>query len=1143
MKKSLAILFSLAALLLRAGEFTVFDAARSEQYKWTNYTQSWIKDSNLKSVTRIDGDTLEITYTGNRGGARTAFNVSGLDKLPPAESVTGFQVTLDGNAKEYDKLLFNVFFTDNTDAQYDIAMTPGMKTYSPRFIFRRSKDPINWRALRLIAIDNSNPALVLKIKSIELLTHSPETERALVPILSERHVYEVLPATQPAGALGPWTRLSDQQLIPAGESPVRMELSFQGQELIVSARSEFESPPLAAITTHDDHVFSDEALELLFSPWLDNHKFMQFTVNAAGTVFDMKRDFDMTAAGIIFNRQWTLPHRKTLSYADGVQHYRLSFPFSELGFSPAKERFIHFQAAQHYAGTRKHQTLSWNPTRYFPEPRNFGVLVFNQAPFGPGEIKVGKITALTNEDPNYLCFNFAAETSSLPPGSYRLKLFLSTPQGTLISKSAVLEAEAKTVEINLDALRQSGFYTAYLALENSAGNWKMTAVNYTYSTPLRDRFGEFLPCPVPKETRKTAGEFDCSRGVNLQTAPNSSARTRRTAELTGQDLNGYLNTGGPAIIELSVNPDLRLPPEGYQLQITPEKIILTGQDEPGLYRGTRTLLQLVKSPMTRDEAIKLPCLEIRDYPDLSNRIFRICHPELFRGTRIREFRGVEYMLNFIGRFVADQKYNILQLDLASLTRFARQPAFNGPERVYTLDDWKRIAEFCRDRFIELVPALPAGSHEVVWLLSYFPHLAMPGWTYTGDVRSPEHNRIIFDCMDDLIDATGARYFSPKFDEWYHKRSTAPLLDGSIYYDAFWNFAGQCHKHLAERNVRMLIFDDMLYPGTNGAIFDIYKGIDQLPRDIIFLHWGGQPARQVVRYFTDRGFEVWNSGTSYVAYDEETRPLLKGFGASPYSMGHSIELRDDGGTCTSFLPVFHSADVAWNFHRRDGHPTIIDRLADGTLTAWRNIAAAQPDPHGAGKAAALDLSRNFNIVFSDFVRDHLPGFKPELPDGELPVGNVPTALTDRAVLLNREPGLELALDGRLSSLTFLLGAWYAPELTRTRAYLKQGAPWHYWLYGYPAGDFIVHYQNGDTARIPMRLYESFNWLDVNSLYRATSDNRYVLPVKAGDGRYLFLYQYEWINPRPGHELKSMVFEPSDDFDFKLLLFSVSARGVR
>ncbi len=1143
MLKKLPYLLAGLFAFLQAGEITVYDAANAEQYKVTHYTHRWVKDSNLKPVAEEKDGVLQIRYSGDQGGARSAFQVPPLDQLPAEVAVSGFKVTLDSNGAEFDKLKFAASFQDGTDAQFSIALTPGMKTYPANLIQRRSKSPINWRKLKLITMDTRNPKLEIRLKKIELITKESDIETAVVPILNERRVCEVLP--EPGTDLGPWSEVRGNNLISAAESPLKMRLSYSPTELTVKAAGAFATAPRAAILKHDDHVFTDEALELLFSPKLDNNKFMQFTINAAGTVFDLKYDFDPVAAGVTYNRAWSLEHRKELSYDGKFQHYQLTFPFAALGFSPDKERFINFQAGQHYDPDRGQKIISWSPTRYFPRVRDFGVLVFNTKTFGPGKLRIDGIKALTSpSDLNRMMFEFDFAAEELPPGDYQLKLFLATAQGTMIAKTEKFDPAAPQSSIAIDSARQSGLYTVYLALVNSRGDWKMTAANYSYSTPVRDRIGETLLCPTPKQERKTGGEFSFGNGVSVKTASDASERTKLTARLFQDELAGYVKTGSGPAIELSIKPDLKPAAEGYTLNVMPDRITVTGQDEPGLYYGTRTLMQMIKGPMLRDGNIRIPCAEITDYPDVRNRIFRICHPALYRGTRLREFRGVDYILDYIERFIAAQKYNIFQLELASMTQFKRQPGFNGPERVYTLDDWKKIADYCRDRFIELVPSIPAGSHETVWLLSYRPELKIPGWRDTGDIRNPVHNQIIFDCMDDLLDATGAKRFSPKFDEWYHKRDKDALLSSEEYYNAFWSFVMQCYRHLKARNVGMIIFSDNFDPLSNGAYHGIYKGLDQLPKDVIFLHWGGgTPLNGVAGYFTGKGFEIWSSGTSSFTYNLESRRLLKGSGAAPYNLGKPVGLYDDGGTCYSSSPIFRSADYSWNLHHENDLPSVMERLADGSMANWRGVAAERPNPHGGSQVTTLDLSPYFDRSFDEYIKANLPEFSPKLKTGKIDIANIPMQVTNQVVMLDKDKGVKITCQEKASSLTFLLGAWYNTRLTKTNAFLKSGSPWRQWLYGFSAGDFVVRYQDGTTAAIPMRLFESFNWLNVDSLYRSTSGSRYVLPVEAGDGRYLFLYQYEWINPHPERPIVGIDFKPCGDFDFKLLLFALSARDVR
>ena len=58
-------------------------------------------------------------------------------------------------------------------------------------------------------------------------------------------------------------------------------------------------------------------------------------------------------------------------------------------------------------------------------------------------------------------------------------------------------------------------------------------------------------------------------------------------------------------------PDTVLPDEWYALGVQQDGIVLTATTEEGLYRGTRTLIQLLEQGQ---ESATLPCLSILDAP-------------------------------------------------------------------------------------------------------------------------------------------------------------------------------------------------------------------------------------------------------------------------------------------------------------------------------------------------------------------------------------------------------------------------------------------------------------------------------------------------------------------------------------------------
>jgi hypothetical protein len=52
----------------------------------------------------------------------------------------------------------------------------------------------------------------------------------------------------------------------------------------------------------------------------------------------------------------------------------------------------------------------------------------------------------------------------------------------------------------------------------------------------------------------------------------------------------------------------------------------------------------------------------------------------------------------------------------------------------------------------------------------------------------------------------------------------------------------------------------------------------------------------------------------------------------------------------------------------------------------------------------------------------------------------------------------------------------------------------------------------------------------------------MPLKDVTGNYLFLYQYEWVNPYPKKSIKSVELTQTI-VDFDLLVFAISGRKVK
>jgi hypothetical protein len=188
-----------------------------------------------------------------------------------------------------------------------------------------------------------------------------------------------------------------------------------------------------------------------------------------------------------------------------------------------------------------------------------------------------------------------------------------------------------------------------------------------------------------------------------------------------------LGEGTAPMVEPDVRPDPSLPPEGYELRVTPKGITLATADAAGEFYGRATLAQLARQGLDG-----LPVCAIRDWPDL-----------VVRGVMLDISRDkvptLATLKDLVAR-LASWKVNQVQL------YFEHTFAYRGHDEVWrdasalTPDEVRELDEWCRARHVELVPNQNCLGHMGRWLQHerYRPLAMAPdGYTdYLGRTRGP-----------------------------------------------------------------------------------------------------------------------------------------------------------------------------------------------------------------------------------------------------------------------------------------------------------------------------------------------------------------------------------------------------------------------
>jgi len=193
--------------------------------------------------------------------------------------------------------------------------------------------------------------------------------------------------------------------------------------------------------------------------------------------------------------------------------------------------------------------------------------------------------------------------------------------------------------------------------------------------------------------------------------------------------------------------------EAYTLEAGEDGVVLASTTPAGLYRGTRTLLQLlppeVEAPAPVDGvAWEVPAVEIADEPRYA-----------YRGAMLdvaRRFAPVEDVQRFVDH-LADYRLNVLHLHLSDdqgwrltvdglpeLTQVGGRtqegwPPGTGGPWFYTPEEYAEIVEYAADRFVTVVPEIDGPGHTLAAqsVLGSLRCDGTPGEPYWGpEVNNP-----------------------------------------------------------------------------------------------------------------------------------------------------------------------------------------------------------------------------------------------------------------------------------------------------------------------------------------------------------------------------------------------------------------------
>ena len=224
--------------------------------------------------------------------------------------------------------------------------------------------------------------------------------------------------------------------------------------------------------------------------------------------------------------------------------------------------------------------------------------------------------------------------------------------------------------------------------------------------------------------------------------------------------------------------------------------------------------------------------------------------------------------------------NTLILEVDYGFQFASHPELRLGRAPITREGARRFAAACRKNHLRLIPEFQSLGHqswkrETYPLLKLYPKFdltpnAFPNndgiYCREWDPLNPEVDRIVFQLMDEIIDAFQADALHAGMDEVFLLGSEqSPSTKGKDPAVLFARAVNDIYNHLVKRrHVEMLIWADRLFDGTaynwgewessrNGTA----RAVDMIPTDIILCPWHYETAAEYpsVPLFLKKGFRV------------------------------------------------------------------------------------------------------------------------------------------------------------------------------------------------------------------------------------------------------------------------------------------------
>ena len=564
-----------------------------------------------------------------------------------------------------------------------------------------------------------------------------------------------------------------------------------------------------------------------------------------------------------------------------------------------------------------------------------------------------------------------------------------------------------------------------------------------------------------------------------------------------------------------ITKDASVPADGCAISVTEKAVSLRADNLRGFIYGAETLCKLLRDSL-------LPVCEISDAPAYP---WRGAHLMIPSRENIPFFeRIVKYILSPMG-------YNFIIMQVSAGMEFKRHPEINeayvsavrkGRQGIWpsfphncvadgqfiTQEETRDLVEYCRSLGIDVIPEIQSLGH-VQYLTVSHPEIAelaedAPRYDPNAvdareeDIRPSDfypHNycpsneksyELLFDLMDEIIAVFQPReYVHMGLDEVYGI-GICPICKQKDPAELFASDISRIHGYLAARNLKMMIWADMLQPVTK---YKTPAAIDNIPKDILMLDfiWYFHMDKDIEDNLLAKGFQVMMGNmysSHYPRYEARSKkPGMVGAQISAWTTTNEAELGREG----KIYDFLYTGEMLWNPGYDSRHRLSYDRI----------------------------------------LKAMMPQIREELRQIRYPKANRATILLENTATYPLTAPVNTACETDILCDSLVFEQATAEKITRIP-----------WIELRTVGCYEVTYADGTAENIPLtyggnishwnrRQNEPFR----GGYYRHNgySATYYVdaEESKSENGENISVYRYEWINPKPQTPIRSIRLNQYDN----------------